>query len=343
MSRATVVPLALALLVCCALGDYATGVDVTFTLLYLAPVALGAWYRGRAFGAALALLASASSLWTSLADPARRTRLHVVIWNEIGVLGVLLALVVVMARLRAAIDREKRERRSAIDQLRHADRLNVIGKLAAGVAHEIGTPLNVISGSAELLQAARVTPEKREELLAGIVKQTQRISVIIRQLLDFGRRAATTTTRVDVNTIVEATASMLTPMARKGSARLEVAVSDAALFVDVNASELEQVISNLVINGLHAMHGLPRGVLRIATRAECGRACIVVEDEGTGIAKENLPRIFDPFFTTKEVGAGTGLGLSVSYGIVQDHGGDIQVRSEPGRGSRFEVRLPLAP
>ena len=115
--------------------------------------------------------------------------------------------------------------------------------------------------------------------------------------------------------------------------------------IEVNASEIEQVISNLVINGLHAMS--EGGVLRVRTlrRTAPGRpdhACVVVEDEGTGISPENLPHIFDPFFTTKDVGAGTGLGLSVSYGIVQDHGGTIDVRSEVGKGTRFEVRLPLA-
>ena len=340
MSRTAVVPLALALLLCCALGDYATGVDVTFTLLYLAPVALGSWYRGRRFGFLLAGLATLSSLCTSIAAPSSGPRLHVVLWNEVGVLGVLLVIVHVMSRLRAAIDREKKERRSAVDQLRHADRLNVIGKLAAGVAHEIGTPLNVISGSAELLQGNRLTPEKREHLLAGIIKQTQRISLIIRQLLDFGRRAATTTARVDLNGIVEATAAMLGPMAKNGSTRLEVTVAPEPLFVDANASEIEQVLSNLVINALHAMAS--GGLLRIAASREREHACLVVEDEGSGIAKENLPHIFDPFFTTKDVGAGTGLGLSVSYGIVQDHGGRIDVRSELGKGTRFEVWLPLA-
>ena len=337
MSRTAVVPLALALLLCCALGDYATGVDVTFTLLYLAPVALGAWYRGRHFGFALAGLATASSVCTSLATPT--LRLHVVIWNEVGVLGVLLVIAHVMSKLRAAIDREKQDRRSAVEQLRHADRLNVIGKLAAGVAHEIGTPLNVISGSAELLQTDRLTPDKRDHLLAGIVKQTQRISLIIRQLLDFGRRAAATTARVDVNVIVEATAVMLGPMAKKGSARLEVTLTEEPLFVDANASEIEQVLSNLVINAIHAMPG--GGVLRIAARREPKHACLVVEDEGSGIAKENLPHIFDPFFTTKDVGQGTGLGLSICHRIVTDAGGRISATSEPGRFSEFTLEFPL--
>ena len=346
MTRRNVVPIAFALLVCCALGDYATGADVTFTLLYLAPVSLAAWYRGRAFGVLLALLASASSLSASVCDSTWPSRLRVVIWNEAGVLGVLVVIALVVSRLRAAIDREKLERRNAVDQLRHADRLNVIGKLAAGVAHEIGTPLNVISGSAELLQAGRVAPEKREELLAGILKQAHRIGVIIRQLLDFGRRAATSTSRVDLNDVVRASAVMLEPLATKGSSRLEVRLCEHLLVVDANASEIEQVISNLVINGLHAMPG--GGVLRVETlrRAQSSGtpwlACVVVEDEGTGIAPEHLPHIFDPFFTTKEVGGGTGLGLSVSYAIVQDHGGRIEVESELARGSRFRVCLPLA-
>ena len=108
----------------------------------------------------------------------------------------------------------------------------------------------------------------------------------------------------------------------------------------INASEIEQVLANLVINAVHA-NGGKKGEVRIDCSVDGTAACLVVEDDGAGIAPDDLPKIFDPFFTTKEVGKGTGLGLSVSYGIVEDHGGTISVTSELGKGTRFVVRLPL--
>jgi signal transduction histidine kinase len=349
LNERNVVPLALVLLVLFGIGDYVTDIEITFTLLYLLPVTLAAWFRGRPFGLTVAALATACAVVTALTSPGHASRPWLILWNQTGVFVVFLVIVLALTRLRTYVERERRERTLAVEQLRHAERLNVIGKLAAGVAHEIGTPLNVIAGSAELLQSDRVTIEKRRTLEATILKQTQRISLIIRQLLDFGRRAAASKARVDLNDLVRETATLLLPLVRKRSCTLSVEATEGALPILANGSEIEQVLSNLVLNGLQAM---PRGgALRVRTQIEQRTAtagsreafaCAVVEDEGVGIAAADLPRIFDPFFTTKEVGEGTGLGLSVSYGIVQDHGGVLEVSSTPGRGTQFSVLLPLA-
>lgn len=345
-----VLPLALALLVAFGIGDYATEAEITFTLLYLLPVTLGAWYRGRPFGIALAVLATLFSTATALTAPSEATRPWLLLWNQAGVLVVFVVIVLALSRLRGYVDRERRERSIAVEQLRHAERLNVIGRLAAGVAHELGTPLNVIAGSTELLQGDRIDEEKRRALHATILRQTERISVIIRHLLDFGRRAATSKVRVDLNEVARETATLLRPMAMKRSCTLSLEPASVALFVLANASEIEQVLSNLVLNGLQAMPA--GGALTVRTRLEDRRgpsgahqpfACALVEDHGVGIAPADLPHVFDPFFTTKDVGEGTGLGLSVSYGIVRDHEGLFEVSSHVGRGTTFEVLLPLAP
>lgn len=344
-----VAPLVLLLLLLFGVGDYVTDVEITFTLLYLLPVTLAAWFSGRRFGLTVAALAASCSIVTELTTPGEADRPWLLLWNQAGVLVVFVVIVVAMTRLRTYVDRERHERTLAVEQLRHAERLNVIGKLAAGVAHEIGTPLNVIAGSAELLQTDRITAEKRSALEATILRQTQRISVIIRQLLDFGRRAAAPSARLDLNDLVRDTASLLLPMARTRRSTLAVEPLDRELPILANGSEIQQVLSNLVLNGLQAMpHG---GALALRTQIEDrpsasgsrrAFACVVVEDEGVGIAPADLPRIFDPFFTTKDVGEGTGLGLSVSYGIVHDHGGTLEVSSTPGKGTRFLVLLPLA-
>lgn len=349
LNRRNVVPLALALVVAFGVGDFLTDVEVTFTLLYLLPVTLAAWHRGRPFGLAVVLLATLFSVATAVTSSSDRARPWLFLWNEVGVLVVFVVIVFVLTRLRTYVDREQRERSLAVEQLRHAERLNMIGKLAAGVAHELGTPLNVIAGSAELLDG-RLDADKRRELHQSILRQTQRISVIIRQLLDFGRRAATSKALVDLNTLARDTTNMLLPMAKKRSCTLAVEALSGTLPVLANASEIEQVLSNLVLNGLQAMP--EGGRLSVRTRLEERRgpsgssqsfACAVVEDEGTGITAADLPHVFDPFFTTKDVGEGTGLGLSVSYGIVQDHDGMLEVQSAIGRGSTFSVLLPLSP
>jgi two-component system, NtrC family, sensor kinase len=236
-----------------------------------------------------------------------------------------------------------------LEQLRHADRLATVGKLASGIAHELGTPLNVVAARAEMIAAGNTTTDESREYAAVIVTAAQRMTTIIRQVLQFARRKTVRRGRQDVSALVRDTAELLRPLAKKKEVTIEVDGAPFELSLDVG--QMQQVLTNLVMNAVHASKN--GGTITVfveksfdAPPADIGGdardvACIGVTDHGGGIAAEDLPRIFEPFFTTKDVGEGTGLGLAVSYGIVRDHGGWITVDTEPGRGSTFKVFLPI--
>jgi len=346
INRRSVVPLALGASLVIGLGDFATGVEVAFTLLYIFPIALGTWFRGRAFGNTLAAL---SGLLSAADEFAWRVEHHMhlhpwsMLWNHGGSLGIFVLCVEVLRRLRAYVEGERQSRQLAVEQLRHAERLNVIGKLAAGIAHELGTPLNVIATNAELVDTERAPPELVHRCCRLIIDQSERIASIIRQLLDFGRRGGSDRQATDLGAIVESTVRLLEPLARKRHVELEVALPKEPIIVSVNHLELGQVLSNLALNAVQAMPKGGRSLVELRRDQERGHpvAVLSVSDEGTGIRPEDVPRVFDPFFTTKGVGEGTGLGLAVAYGIVADHGGRVSVATEWGRGSRFDVILPL--
>jgi signal transduction histidine kinase len=254
-----------------------------------------------------------------------------------------------LQRARQQIAEETAARLATLEHLRHADRLTTVGKLASGVAHELGTPLNVVLGRAKMISSGEAVGEEVGECARIISQQAQHMTRIIRQLLDFARRRAPQRSPEDLSLLVGRTLSLLKPMAHKRSVSLASEVPES-LMLEVDAGQLQQVLTNLVMNGLQAMKN--PGTLHV--RAEPTRATppadvggpeadwlrLDVQDEGEGISAENLPHIFEPFFTTKDVGEGTGLGLSVSYGIIRDHGGWIAVRSEPGQGSCFSIYLP---
>ncbi|MDB5221226.1 MAG: Sensor histidine kinase [Myxococcaceae bacterium] len=340
---------AFGLLVAIAICDYLAGIEVAFTLLlYLLPVCLVTWSLGSTVGLAFAALATACTALTAVGF-ADRTRPWFVAWDAAGTFCVLVTVVFVIDKLRAHVEGERRQRRVAVDQLRHADRLNVIGRLAAGMAHELGTPLSVIAGSAELLKTRRLTAEKQCALIDTIHAQTKRMSRIIRQLLDFGRAAGKSKAPVELNELAVATADLLSHVATERHCAVHVEPCESAITILANASEIEQVLTNLLLNGMQAMPDGGNVHLRtgVEPRAHesggaASYAALVVEDEGIGISAEDLPHIFDPFFTTKEVGEGTGLGLAITYGIVQDHGGFVEVASRPHRGTSFKVLLPMA-
>ncbi len=250
------------------------------------------------------------------------------------------------ARLRAAEEAEKRVQ--ALDQLRHADRLRTVGTLASGIAHELGTPLNVISMRAKMIASGEVPKEEAPESAKIIAAQAERVTKIVRQLLDFARRRTPNRAKADLSELAERTTSLLLALAKKSNVELSVQVKEK-VFANVDASQLEQALTNLVMNGIHAMP--EGGKLDIVVReedasppktAEPPKKCALVEvrDTGVGITPENLERIFEPFFTTKGIGEGTGLGLSVTHGIVADHDGWLVAESEVGKGTTFKVYVP---
>ncbi len=257
-------------------------------------------------------------------------------------------------RLELADQRLREEtaaRIGALEQLRHADRLKTVGTLASGIAHELGTPLNVVSGRAKMVSSGEVIGEEARESCQIIVDQVDRIARIIRQLLDFARRRSPDRGPCLLARLAGQTLTLLEPMAVKRGVILVLEEKDSSVQADVDAAQIQQALANLVVNGVQAMDRGGRLSVSIA-RSEArppadiapapgGYACLAVEDQGQGIPPELVPRVFEPFFTTKDVGQGTGLGLSVAFGIARDHGGWIAVDSTPGQGSRFELFLPL--
>ncbi len=238
----------------------------------------------------------------------------------------------------------------AMDQLRHADRLTTIGTLASGMAHELGTPLGVIGGRAKMIAADGVTREETVQYAHVISGQVERMTKIMRGLLDFARRTPAKKSRTNVREIAARIVDLLTPLAKRQGAVLKVLDGEATFFADADGTQLEQALANLVVNGAQSMPNGGDLTIEVAARRatapgateERDWICVSVRDRGKGIAKDDLPHVFEPFFTTKEVGAGTGLGLSVTYGIVEDHGGFIDVESELGRGTCFHLYLPVA-
>jgi signal transduction histidine kinase len=248
--------------------------------------------------------------------------------NEMNTMGSRLA------EAREVAAREVAARIATVEELRHADRLTTIGKLAAGVAHELGTPLNVMIGRAQLIKTEH--PGTAADNAEIIIRQGQRMAGIIRQLLDFARRRPVKRARQDLSAIVRQTAEMLRPIAAANQTELAV-IDSSPVQANVDESHLQQALSNLVVNAIQAA---PGGNVRLSASQQDAGACITVADDGAGIAAADLPRVFEPFFTTKDVGQGTGLGLSVAHGIIRDHGGQITVDSELGVGTTFRVQLP---
>jgi signal transduction histidine kinase len=255
-----------------------------------------------------------------------------------------------LAASRERIRAETAARIAALEQLRHADRLKTAGRLASGIAHELGTPLNVVSATAEVLAREDAS---REEIVEGarvIRGQVDRMAGIIRQFLDFARPSPPKKELADLQGIVRMTLDLLGPMSRKRDVGLRIGAEDPSATVRVDSRQIQQVLTNLLVNAIHASS--PSTEVVIDVRRELGRSpedaegaersCVVlsVRDRGSGIAPEHLDRIFDPFFSTKSAGEGTGLGLSIAQGIVRDHGGWLDVASEPGEGSVFSIHLP---
>jgi len=224
----------------------------------------------------------------------------------------------------------------------NAEKLASIGMLAAGVAHEVNTPLAVISSYAQLLQKQLQGDDKRTSLLDKITRQTFRASEIVNSLLNFSRTSGSEFAEVDLNKIIHETLALLEHQFKTTQVKVQEDLLPALPPIHGNAGKLQQVFLNLFLNAKDAMAS--GGMLRVATQNGDG-VRVMIADTGSGIAQEHIQRIYDPFFTTKNGGRdgrkGTGLGLSVTYGIIQEHAGKIQVESHVGQGTTFYLEFPL--
>jgi two-component system NtrC family sensor kinase len=241
---------------------------------------------------------------------------------------------------------------ATMNQLRHADRLAIVGTLASGVAHELGTPLNVVSARAGMIASGETGADESKDYARVIVGAADRMTKTIRRLLQFARREGLRREIQDLAELVKDSLELMRPLANKRSIRLELLPNDTDARASIDAGQIQQVITNLVMNAIQAMPrggtveaGLSRRHVQPPVdvggpETEC--LCLRVTDQGEGIAPEHLPHIFEPFFTTKDVGEGTGLGLAVTYGIVREHGGWITVESSLHQGTSFSVFLPIA-
>ncbi|QDS96897.1 sensor histidine kinase [Adhaeretor mobilis] len=251
---------------------------------------------------------------------------------------------------KATIETETTNRIAAVSQLRHADRLKTVGRLSAGIAHEVGTPLNVVAGRAGLIASGRLSSEEIHESAETIKQEADRITAIIRQLLDFSRRTALDSHMTDLCTVVERTVGLLRSFAKSNRVTLELQDAASPLRANLDEGQIQQVLTNIIMNGIQSIAAEGRISVSMGTRTLVNPeqpetspkqyAFVEVCDDGVGVDAENQEHLFEPFFTTKDVGEGTGLGLSIAYGIVQEHDGWIDVQSQPGAGSCFTVFLP---
>ncbi|HIJ89970.1 MAG TPA: hypothetical protein HPP95_03845 [Deltaproteobacteria bacterium] len=226
------------------------------------------------------------------------------------------------------------------NQLVQSEKLAAIGKVTAGIAHEINNPLNNISLTAEVLleDLPNLECSDRLDMVRDILVQSDRAREVVHHLLEFSRtRKSNTVESVDLVALVEASLALVKNQFRLGGIVCRYDHPDQPVLVNGNPNQLQQVLVNLLLNAVQAMQ--PNGRLNLTVFAQENEARIVVRDNGAGIAPEALTHIFDPFFTTKN--EGTGLGLSLSYAIVKDHNGDIEVESEKGSGTTFRITLPL--
>ena len=227
------------------------------------------------------------------------------------------------------------------EQLRaEAEKLAAVGRLAAGVAHEINNPLTGVLTFAHLLRVKENMDEQDKEDLDLIVRETKRAAEIVRGLLDFARESPVEKQRLNLNEVIRQTVRLLGN--REAFQQITVREDFQADLpaVDADMNQLQQVLLNLSLNACEAMP--EGGTLSIRTFAQNGNVLVHLTDTGCGIKKEHLEQIFEPFFSTKPPGKGTGLGLSVSYGIIRQHGGELEVQSEEGRGTTFTIVLPEA-
>jgi signal transduction histidine kinase len=239
---------------------------------------------------------------------------------------------------------ELKERESSLKKAQHAlvqsEKMAAVGTLSAGLAHEVKNPLSAVLGYAQLSKRKLDQPEALLKHLDTIENETRRCNEIIGNLMQFSRQEKGEHERISVNEVVEKSMAIVDHQLGLKNVEIESVLADELPDISGNANQLQQVIMNLMINAQQAM-GDEGGTVSLATLVDGESLLITVSDTGPGIEPDVAAKIFEPFYTTKPAGQGTGLGLSVTYGIVQDHGGDISVKRSESGGAKFVIALPL--
>ncbi len=248
------------------------------------------------------------------------------------------------------IDTVHEARIKTLEQLRHTERLSTLGHITAGIAHEMGTPLNIVSGRAKMIEAGTLPLQDMINSARIIKNQSDRMTGIIRQFLDFTRRRKPQYTSTNVLSLIRQVFEILTPIAKKKGVVLNLThAEETQMRLRMDPNQIQQVLINLIMNSIQAMPHGGRGDVNVFKKESddtdptgkeqfLGIACT---DDGDGIGKEALEHIFEPFFTTKTAGEGTGLGLSIVQGIIEEHKGWIDVKSDKAKGTTFVIYLPM--
>lgn len=340
------------------LGDWLTGADVAFTAMYLVPIGWLGWFGRRRV--ALLFSAAASLMWFIIDFASRSTHSSwaLVGWNVAAQLGVFFFAALTMSALRAALVEDRRAldeahafRLQLEQHVQRIERLSTVGKLASGIAHELGTPLNVVGSYAQMIESGRLAGEAAQSAAGIIRNQTTSMTTIVRQLVDFSRAGHSRRDRNDVRQLVAAACSVLAPMANTKQVTLAFDGCEH-IEVEVDATRVQQAFMNVVVNAIQAVPEKTRVDITVGRasanpplepeRRNANWVFIGVADQGPGVSPKVLPHLFEPFFTTKDVGAGSGLGLSVAYGIIREHGGWITAENLTPAGARFVIYLPAA-
>lgn len=237
---------------------------------------------------------------------------------------------------RASIEEE---RKNLQIQLQHAERLAFVGELSAGIAHELNEPLGRILGFAQLIKKEGELNRQQTEDIERIVKASLYTREIIKKLMIFSRQMPQQITLVNLNTIVSNILYFIDIRFRSNAIKIVEQLDNNLPSIQADEVQMSQVLVNLITNAIHALS--KEGKITVSTKRKGNKVSLTVKDTGSGMAPELKKKIFEPFFTTKSVGEGTGLGLSVVHGIVESHNGTIKVTSQPGKGSKFEILLPI--
>ncbi|TWT63398.1 sensor histidine kinase [Rubinisphaera italica] len=246
-----------------------------------------------------------------------------------------------LGRLAIAISEMSRRIHQQLNTIRHTNRLGTIGTLSAGIAHELGTPLNVISGRAGLIKSGKLTTEEIVHSAETIQSEANRMTTIIRQLLDFSRQKSAPYSSIDLNGVIRRTCDLMQTLTEKANIQLATNLPAETLYIDGDVAQIQQVLSNLITNAIAAMPNGGMITINLQKNSQ-DEIQIQVIDSGVGIELADVNQVFEPFYTTKDVGQGTGLGLSIAYGIVREHSGEIQVSSNPETGTTFTITFPAS-